>query len=538
MGFKFSHLYARPDVNPVTLKARSIPFFNPVDLYGRVFFFSWFGFMISFWAWYAFPPLLTHTIKHDLHLSPAEVANSNILSLCATLLVRFVAGPLCDQFGPRKVFGGLLLVGSIPLGLAPLVHDASTLYVSRFFIGILGGAFVPCQVWSTGFFDKNVVGTANALTGGFGNAGGGITYFIMPAVYDALLGSGQTAGQAWRLTFLVPLAMVITTGIALILLCPDTPTGNWSDRHLHAAQTLLGSETNTDTEKNSIVDIPGRITDQPTPSLLHPNPSSSSKEKEQEEKSHIIAIPLDLVSAHHHQYYHTKPSATTTTTVEQTEIISPPTLHEILQILTSPQTIFHILTYMCSFGTELAINSILASYYVKNFPSLSQTTAANWAAMFGFLNFVTRPLGGVVSDLLYNYSCNQGSASSAGLWLKKGWVVVCGVVAGMLLIVIGRVDPHAQLGAMVGLVAVMAVFLEAGNGANFSLLPHVHPKANGVLSGIVGAGGNMGGVVFAVVFRFMDGGTNYAKGFWVIGVMNVVVCLAVCWIPPLPKGQR
>jgi NNP family nitrate/nitrite transporter-like MFS transporter len=25
----------------------------------------------------------------------------------------------------------------------------------------------------------------------------------------------------------------------------------------------------------------------------------------------------------------------------------------------------------------------------------------------------------------------------------------------------------------------MAIFLEAGNGANFSLVPHVHPHANG-----------------------------------------------------------
>lgn len=48
--------------------------------------------------------------------------------------------------------------------------------VLRFFVGILGGSFVPCQVWSTGFFDKNVVGTANSLTAGWGNSGGGITY--------------------------------------------------------------------------------------------------------------------------------------------------------------------------------------------------------------------------------------------------------------------------------------------------------------------------------------------------------------------------
>jgi NNP family nitrate/nitrite transporter-like MFS transporter len=204
-----------------------------------------------------------------------------------------------------------------------------------------------------------------------------------------------------------------------------------------------------------------------------------------------------------------------------------------LRVALSPQTIFHILTYSCSFGTELAVNAILASYYVKNFPLLGQTAAANWAAMFGFLNFLTRPLGGIVSDLLYKYF----GSSEGALWYKKGWVLVCGLVTGALLVVIGEVDPKSQ-GVMFGLVGIMAVFLEAGNGANFSLLPHVHPRANGVLSGLTGAGGNLGGVVFAVVFRFMGGGTDYAKGFWVIGVVNLVVYVVVSWIPPLPKAQR
>ncbi|AEO65998.1 uncharacterized protein THITE_36710 [Thermothielavioides terrestris NRRL 8126] len=492
MGFRFSHLYARPDVNPVTLKARSVPVLNPIDVYGRVFFFSWFGFMIAFWAWYTFPPLLTHTIKNDLQLSPAEVANSNIVSLCATLLVRVIAGPLCDQFGPRKVFGGLLLAGAIPLGLAPLVQNASGLYASRFFIGILGGCFVPCQVWSTGFFDKNVVGTANALTGGFGNAGGGITYFIMPAVYDALVGDGHTPRQAWRLTFLVPLAMVIATAIALILLCPDTPTGKWRDRHLQSpGHPAHDSNTDADTV---IVDVPGRINDPQTTGTTPTLSPIPSKEK----------IPAELIRR--------------------------PTVRETLRVAVSPQTIFHTLTYMCSFGTELAINAVLASYYAKNFPQLGQTAAANWAAMFGFLNFVTRPLGGIVSDLLYNL-CGGGA-----LWLKKMWVVACGLLTGAVLVAIGARDPHDRA-TMFGLVALLAVFVEAGNGANFSLVPHVHPFANGVVSGLTGAGGNLGGVLFAVVFRFMDDGTDYAKAFWVIGVVNLAVNAAVAWIPPLPKGQ-
>jgi len=117
---------------------------------------------------------LTVTIKEDLHLTPAQIANSNIVSLSATFFLRFLTGPLCDLYGPRRVFAYLILLGCFPIGLAPLVNSATGLYISRFFIGILGATFVPCQVWCTGFFDKNVVGTANALAGGWGNAGGGM----------------------------------------------------------------------------------------------------------------------------------------------------------------------------------------------------------------------------------------------------------------------------------------------------------------------------------------------------------------------------
>ena len=120
------------------------------------------------WSRYTFPPLLTVTIRDDLGLTETEVANSNIVSLTATLLLRFIAGPLCDQFGSRNVYAALLFLGCLPVGLAPLVKDATGLYVSRFFIGVLGATFVPCQVWCTGFFDKNIVGTANSFAGGFG----------------------------------------------------------------------------------------------------------------------------------------------------------------------------------------------------------------------------------------------------------------------------------------------------------------------------------------------------------------------------------
>ena len=137
--FSPSVLWKHPELNPINRKARSIPVLNPfTSMYGRVFTFSWMGFMIAFWSWYAFSPLLSRTIKKDLNLSDAEIANGNILALTATLIIRFISGPLCDRFGPRMVYVFLLLSGAIPTALAGAVTNAAGLTILRFFVGILG----------------------------------------------------------------------------------------------------------------------------------------------------------------------------------------------------------------------------------------------------------------------------------------------------------------------------------------------------------------------------------------------------------------
>lgn len=87
----------------------------------------------------------------------------------------------------------------------------------------------------------------------------------------------------------------------------------------------------------------------------------------------------------------------------------------------------------------------------------------------------------------------------------------------------------------VGLINVgAAFFLEGANGLNYSLVPHVHPHANGVVSGFTGACGNLGGVIFAVIFREV---ADYAKSLWIIGIIVICINVLVCWIPPIPKGQ-
>ncbi|KAL9604614.1 MAG: hypothetical protein Q9219_000334 [cf. Caloplaca sp. 3 TL-2023] len=504
-------LWRAPDVNPVNRKARSIPGLNPVNLYGRVFTFSWFGFMIAFWSWYAFPPLLTDVIAKDLNLKQTDIANSNIIALTATLLVRLVAGPACDRFGPRWTFAGCLFAGAIPTVLAGAVYNAKGLLALRFFVGILGGSFVPCQVWSTGFFDKNVVGTANALTAGFGNAGGGITYFLMPAIFDSLVADhGLSRHVAWRVTFIVPFICIVVTAVAMLILCPDTPTGKWSERHLAAQQNLASHGIS-----GAVVDVPGGLTDKPNTGTSSPSDSTEKK------LGFEAAEPKQPEGFAHEAQIGEQQMLDTA----RGEIVVKPSVREALPVVFSLQTLVQGGCYFCSFGAELAINSILGAYYVKNFPSLKQRGSGNWAAMFGLLNVVFRPLGGLVSDLIY---------PRAGLWGKKIWIHGLAVVTGAFLIAIGATDPHSR-NTMFGLVAGMAFFLEAGNGANFSLVPHVHPHANGIVSGCTGAAGNFGGIIFAIIFRYNN--KDYAKVFWIIGVMTIGINLALSWIRPIPRGQ-
>lgn len=185
-SFKWSHLWSKPVINPVNLKSFTLPIFNLNNPYSRIFHLSWreqaskivhlkkvliqilVGFFVAFLSWFAFPPLLPDAIKPDLNLTTAEVANSNVLALSATIIIRVFVGPLIDRYGPRKVMAGLLFLGAIPSGLAGTAHNASSLYALRFFIGILGATFVPCQAWTSAFFDKHCVGAANALVGGWG----------------------------------------------------------------------------------------------------------------------------------------------------------------------------------------------------------------------------------------------------------------------------------------------------------------------------------------------------------------------------------
>lgn len=265
----------------------------------------------------------------------------------------------------------------------------------------------------------------------------------MPAIFDSLVHkSGLSQHVAWRVSFIVPFILITATAIGMLLLTEDTPAGRWSDR----GKAVPASHTET------VVTTTGGLTDKPSVT----GSISSNDDKK------APTQPADVESA-----------AGEVQIIDevQHEVIQKPTFKEAMKVVLSLQTLMLCAGYVCSFGGELAINSILGSYYLKNFPSLGQTQSGRWAAMFGLLNVITRPAGGFFGDLIYKWTNHN-------LWAKKFWIHFVGVMSGIFLIVIGQLDPK-KLGEMIGLIAVMAIFLEAGNGANFALVPHIHPYANG-----------------------------------------------------------
>lgn len=163
--------------------------------------------------------------------------------------------------------------------------------------------------------------------------------------------------------------------------------------------------------------------------------------------------------------------------------------------------------YGACFGVELTINNIAALYFVDNF-ELSLTTAGLIAGLFGLMNIFARSLGGIFSDRI---------AKDNGL---KGRVLFLG---GTLLFEGIAVVIFSQMGALalaIGSMIVFSLFVQMAEGATYSIVPFVNTKALGAVSGIVGAGGNMGAVMFGFLFRAEN--ITYAEGLLYLGVVVIL----------------
>jgi NNP family nitrate/nitrite transporter-like MFS transporter len=235
--------------------------------------------------------------------------------------------------------------------------------------------------------DSHATIAANGFAGGWGNGGSAIAFFMMPAVYDSIRRMGRTSHVAWRVSFVVPTIMLLACAAGAFFLCDDTPTGKWEDRF----------------------NVPGNTT---IVEMSSPIETTDSNDKDSKQSKDIVTT----MEATDDEESGREP--------EQLVMETPPkpSLKDSLKALCCIQTAMLAVPYACSFGGELAMVSILSSWYQQKFPTWGQTKSGQVAAAFGAFNVVFRPLGGFLSDRIYGYLSSRGRWGTKGKQLWYGFV--------------------------------------------------------------------------------------------------------------------
>ncbi len=166
--------------------------------------------------------------------------------------------------------------------------------------------------------------------------------------------------------------------------------------------------------------------------------------------------------------------------------------------------------YAACFGIELTINNIAAIYYMDHF-GLHLTTAGLVAGLFGLMNIFARSLGGYISDRFVR---------KGGLKGRVRWLFIALLLEGIALIFFSQMT---VLAFAIPVMIVFSLFTQMSEGATYSIVPFINKKALGSVSGIVGAGGNMGAVAAGFLVRAEN--VSYQQALFVFGILVMVFSL-------------
>ena len=408
-----------------THKLTKLRIFSIKGVQMRTFHITWLTFFVCFFGWFGIAPLMP-IIRDDLHLTKPQIGNAIIAAVSMTVFARLLMGWLCDKIGPRLTYTGLLLIGAIPVMGIGLVNSYEGFLWFRLAIGVIGASFVITQFHTSAMFADNVKGTANAVSGGWGNLGGGVTNMVMPLILAGFVALGYTNPEAWRLAMLVPGAMLLIMAYLYYRYTTDTPEGNFADL--------------------------------------------------KKDKS-VAANPISFAQA------------------------------------AADWRVWALFfAYGACFGIEITFDGVAALYFTDTF-KVSLAVAGLLAGIFGAMNLFARALGGIVADKVgAKFGMRGKGILLAGVLLLEG--------LGIML--------FAQTGNLVIAVVAMlsfALFLKMANGATYAIVPFVNKRAVGVVSGIVGAGGNVGGVLAGFLFKSET--ISYEQAFLYIGMAVALVAMVV-----------
>jgi len=390
----------------------------------RTFHLTWMAFFLCFFGWFGLAPLMT-VVKTDLGLTKGQIGNIIIASVAATVIARIAVGKLCDSWGPRKTYTALLGICSIPVMTVGLVHSYEGFLLFRLAIGVIGASFVVTQYHTSVMFDKKIVGTANAVAGGWGNLGGGVTNMVMPLIFAGFIGAGYLPESAWRLAMIVPGVALLVFAFIYYFFTKDTPAGNFDEL--------------PEFSQNSTVKVKGTMT----------------------------------------------------------------------MAMKDPRTWALFLAYGACFGIEITFDNIAALYFFENFDT-TLAVAGILAGTFGFMNLFARALGGIVADKVGLKYGMLGKGRLLALFLAMEGIGIALFAQSSTLTI-----------AVVSMLC-FAMFLKMANGVTYAIVPFVNQKAIGSVSGIVGAGGNVGAVLAG--FLFKSSSISYSQAFVYIGV--AIACVA------------
>jgi MFS transporter, NNP family, nitrate/nitrite transporter len=411
-----------------TMNTKPLEKLNIFSLKGiqmQTFHVTWITFFVCFFSWFALAPL-TPIIRDDLKLTKSQIGDILIAAVSATIIARLFIGRLCDTWGPRKTYITLLLLGSIPVFLVGLASNYWTFLLFRLAIGCIGASFVITQFHTSMMFAPKVKGTANAVTGGWGNLGGGVTNIVMPMIFAAIVAAGYAKHDAWRLAMIVPGIMMLVCAFLYYKFTKDTPAGNYSELE--------------------------------------------QKDLEVKEKGNIWEVLTDL------------------------------------------RVWALVFAYALCFGMEITFDNVAALHFVDNF-KLDLGTAGIIAGSFGLMNLFARALGGLFADRIGN----KWGLNGKGLLLSG-----CLALEGVGIIIFANLT--AIVPAVIAMVS-FALFLKMANGATYAITPFINKKNYGLVAGVVGAGGNIGGMTMG--FLFKSTAITYAQAFQYIGIAAIVVAIIV-----------
>jgi NNP family nitrate/nitrite transporter-like MFS transporter len=172
--------------------------------------------------------------------------------------------------------------------------------------------------------------------------------------------------------------------------------------------------------------------------------------------------------------------------------------------------------YFVTFGSELAVVSVLPLLFKDTF-NLSLAVAGFVGASFGSTTFFARPAGGWLSDRFGRRPVML--------------VAMAGAASGYFAM--------SFIGAATGVAFAVAatfccsLFVNAGNGAVYAMLPLIKRRLTGQIAGIVGAFGNVGGVLFLTFYSFVTPHVFFLSGAIAAGLGFLLIFFFI----EEPKGQ-